>query len=96
MDWLKDFTTEELAKYLDGDTQIIYDSCGRETLEKLWAGDLAGMSLHISNKPLYRLKEAYIRKHYNGRNTKELALKLGLGERTVFNYAQRLAKKGKK
>jgi len=92
MDWLKDFTSEELAKFLDGDTQIIFDSCGIDVLASIWAGNLMGMSLHISTKPLFALKKAYIRKHYNGHNIKDLAIKLRMSERTVFRYAQNLEK----
>lgn len=95
MDWLKEFSQEELLEHLDGDTQIIYESCGLATLEKLWDGNLMGMSLHISTRPLFALKKAYIMRHYNGKNTKELALTLRLSERTIFRYAHRLAKEKK-
>lgn len=50
----------------------------------LWQS-FSGISIYISTKPLRALQKLYIRKHYNGTNIKEIASKLGVSEKFVYN-----------
>jgi len=84
MDWIKEFTIEELQKELNGDMMLVIDACGVETFCSLIQGGIVGMSIYLGGKPLFNLKRSYIRKNYNGSNVKDLAKKLGVTERFVY------------
>ncbi len=81
MDWINDVEIEDL---LTGDTKLIAEYCGLDTLITLWQ-NLPSMSLFISTKPLVEAKKRYIQKFYNGMNAKKLAAILGVSERFVYD-----------
>lgn len=79
MDWIEEIDFEE---DLEGDMKLIYETIGREAVLQLWK-ELPGMNIYISTKALNRAKERYIQKHYDGKNTKKLAVALKVSERFV-------------
>jgi Mor family transcriptional regulator len=84
MNWIKDIDIEDL---LTNDSQLIYEHCGMDVLIKLWEC-IPGLNLYISTKPLVEAKKRYIRKFYNGANAKQLAIKLDVSERFVYEALQ--------
>lgn len=80
-DWLKDVAIEDV---LDGDSELIYKKCGIEVLLSLWL-NLPSLYLYVSTRPLNEAKKIYIRKNYNGTNVKELANRLNVSIRFVYN-----------
>jgi Mor family transcriptional regulator len=80
MDWIREVEIEDL---LERDTQLIAEYCGIDVLLKLWEC-LPGLNLYISTKPLIEAKKRYIRKFYDGKNVKQIALILGVSERFVY------------
>jgi Mor family transcriptional regulator len=85
-DWLKDVAIEDV---LDGDTELIYKKCGIDVLMSLWS-NLPSLYLYISTKPLLEAKKIYIKKNYNGVNVKELANRLNVSIRFVYNVVSEL------
>ncbi len=81
MDWIKEIEIDDL---LVGDTKLIAEYCGLDTLIKLWE-NLPSMSLFISTRPLTEAKRRYIRKYYDGTNAKRLAALLEISERFVYD-----------
>ena len=88
LDWLDDIEWEDL---LTGDTRLIYDAAGAETLRRMWA-QLAGINLYISGKPLDEARRRYIRQYYDGTNVKALAARLGCSTRFVHGVLADRAK----
>jgi len=84
LEWLNEIDIEDL---LTNDSRLIYEHCGLDVLMKLWEC-LPGLNLYISTKPLVEAKRKYIRKFYNGANVKQLALKLDVSERFVYESLQ--------
>lgn len=80
MDWLKEVEYKDL---LTNDTALIETYCGEQVLLALWE-NLPSMNLFISTKPLTEAKKRFIRKFYNNSNAKELAAKLNVSERFVY------------
>ncbi len=90
MDWLKELSEQEIERALFGDLAMLYTECGLDVLIKL-CEKLTGMNIYISAKPINVARAIYIKKHYNGKNCKELAIKLGVSER----YVHKVIKKAK-
>jgi Mor family transcriptional regulator len=86
LDWIKDVAIEEV---LDGDSELIYRKCGMDVLLSLW-GNLPSLYLYVSTKPLNEAKKIYIRKHYNGANSKELANRLNVSIRFVYKVLEEM------
>jgi len=84
VDWIKELSEKEIEEFLEGDLQIVYQYCGLEALCLLWE-NLSGLNIYISTKPLRALQRLYIKKHFNGINIKELARKLKVSEKFVYN-----------
>lgn len=82
MDWLRELSEEELSGVLWGDLSLIHSMCGIDTLVKV-CDKLMGLNIYVSSKPIREAMKVYIRKHYNGSNRKELAVKLGVSERFI-------------
>ncbi len=80
LQWLKSI---DVRQHLSGDTELLYQECGIETLIALWE-KLPSLSLYISTKPLNECKKVFIRKEYNGSNVKQLARTLNVSERFVM------------
>lgn len=88
LDWLNDI---EWADLLSGDSRLVYDAAGPDTLLKLWAS-LPSINLYISEKPLDEARRRYIYKKFDGSNTKELAALLGCSSRFVHKVLAERAK----
>ncbi len=84
MDWMKDVEIEDL---LSGDLLLVYEWCGREMLLDLWE-HFPRMTLYISTKPINEAKKRYIKKHFNGKNVKELCALLQVSERFVYEAVE--------
>lgn len=80
LDWMKEVDYKDL---LTEDCRLILGHCGEDTLFKMLES-LAGLHLFISTKPIKEAQKIYIKKHYNGQNIKQLAIKLGASERFVY------------
>ena len=78
--WVDDVEIDDL---LTGDMRLIQEWCGREVLLALFE-HFPSMTLYISTKPLTEAKKRYIKKHYDGKNVKELCSVLGVSERFVY------------
>jgi len=85
LDWLKEI---EIAPLLEKDTRFIYECCGIDLLIVLWE-NFAKMTLHISTKPLMEAKKLYIRKHFDGKNVKELCRLLEVSDRFVYETVEK-------
>lgn len=83
MDWIRELTDEELSQVLYGDLLLIYSLCGVETLIKV-CENLLGLNIYVSSKPIKEAIKLYVRKNFTGDNHKELAAKLGISERYVY------------
>jgi hypothetical protein len=79
LSWIDDIDISDL---LDGDSALIVEACGVDTMKQLWE-NLPSMSLYVSTKPINAAKKRYIQKHYDGTNIKQLARKLGVSEKFV-------------
>ena len=88
MKWLKTIPVERLHAVLDKDCALVFQHCGLDVLQKLWQ-HLPGMSLYVSEKPLFELKRQYIRQHFDPKSkeasAKALAAELGVSEKFVYN-----------
>ncbi|HBE45725.1 MAG TPA: hypothetical protein DDW17_09885 [Deltaproteobacteria bacterium] len=80
LNWVIEVGIEDL---LEGDLKLVYEWCGLDVLLSLLA-NFPSMTLYISTKPLTEAKKRYIRKHYNGKNIKELCALLDCSERFVY------------
>ncbi|NTU42936.1 MAG: hypothetical protein HGA78_07765, partial [Nitrospirales bacterium] len=85
---MKDWITEvELEDLLEGDAALIHDHCGLDVLLSLLE-NLPGITLYLSEKPLFEAKKRYIRKVFDRTNpqasAKALAIKLKVSERFVY------------
>jgi Mor family transcriptional regulator len=90
MDWLKELSEEEINFCLQGDAQIVYHTCGLDTLISL-AKNLSGISIYISQKNLRDAMKCYIKKNFDGSNHKELAIKLGVTERFIYDMINEIS-----
>jgi hypothetical protein len=79
--WIKKIEVEDL---LDKDAKLVFEFCGLDVFIALWENFL-GISLHVTGKPLDRLRRRYIKKYFNGGNVKELCLLLGCSERFFYD-----------
>ena len=79
LDGMKDI---DIVPLLDNDPALIYETCGRDTLMRLWEG-VPSMSLYISTKPINKAKAIFIQQNFDGNNAKELARFLGVSSRFV-------------
>jgi len=87
MEWLDDVLEDiKIEEILDKDSELIFQECGLEVLKTLW-DKFPSIMLYISTKPIVRAKKIYIQKHYDGTNSKVLALLLKVSERFVFQSA---------
>lgn len=85
LEWTKDIKADELP----GDLQLVAQQCGVDVAIKL-AEKMGSITVYI--RPIGGLvvakKEAYIRKHFNGGNHKELAIATGYSERWVYKILE--------
>jgi hypothetical protein len=81
LDWIKEIEIKDLLSH---DSLLVAEHCGMDVLVKLWEG-VPNLSLYISTKPLIEAKKRYIRKFYNSSNVKQLAIKLDVSERFVYD-----------
>lgn len=85
MKWTEDLKADDLP----GDLQLVAQQCGIDVAVCL-AEKMGSVSIYI--RPVDGLvatkKEAYIRKHFNGGNHKELAIATGYSERWVYKILE--------
>jgi Mor family transcriptional regulator len=87
LSWVRDIEVEDL---LDNDAKLVFEHCGLEVFVALWEA-LPSISIHVSSKPLNRLRQRYIKKHFNGSNVKELCLLLDCSERFFYDTLEQQA-----
>jgi len=80
LEWIKEI---DYRKHLTGDLAELEKIIGIDNLIKIleYFGKTA---IYISEKPILEMKKEYIRKHYGKIGAKELARKLGISERLVY------------
>jgi hypothetical protein len=81
LQWIKDIDVENL---LDKDTKLVFENCGLDVLIALWEA-LPSISIHLSGRPLDRLRRCYIKKYFNGSNVKSLCVLLDCSERFFYD-----------
>lgn len=84
LDWVRQLKTEEVEESLDKDAKLVYENCGFDVFISLWER-MPSISIHVSSKPLDRLRRRYIRQYFNGSNQKELMLLLDCSERFFYD-----------
>ncbi len=82
--WLEEIEIEDL---LTGDSELIYQHCGREVLVSLWE-HLSSLNLYVSTKPLDAARRRYIKAHFNGGNIKHLAALLRVSESFIYKMLE--------
>lgn len=70
----------------EGSLSFLVDIVGLERTVEI-AIKLGGILIYVPKRVKSRLMEKYVINHYNGQNSRALALKLGLSERTVYRWA---------
>lgn len=85
LEWTKELKADDLP----GDLQLVAQECGIE-VALILAEKLPSISIYV--RPINGLvaakKEAYIRKHFNGGNHKELALAVGCSDRWIYKLLE--------
>lgn len=84
LSWLREIEIEDL---LDKDVKLIHDHCGMDVLITMLV-NFPSMGLYISTRPLTEAKKRYIRKHHNGKNTKDLCRLLDVSERFIYDVLE--------
>ena len=84
LSWIKDV---DIADLLDKDVKLVHEWCGIDVLISLWER-FSSMNIYVSTKPLDKIKRRYIKKHWTGRNLKELCSLLGVSERFVYEVLE--------
>lgn len=81
LSWMKEI--DGVERLLDKDMKLVYENCGIETVINLLE-NLPSINVYISKAAVTRAQETYILKHFNGRNVKEIAIKIGCSEMRVY------------
>lgn len=84
MNWLRELSEEEIKKCLEGDMELVYNLCGLDFVITLWE-QFSGTNIYVSTKPLRSLQRSYVKKYFTGNNIKEIAQKLRVSEKFVYN-----------
>lgn len=80
LDWLDEIEWEDL---LNSDMRLIREKLGDGVLKKMLI-ELKSIHLYVTDKPINEARKRYVGQHYNGRNAKELAVKLGVSEQFIY------------
>lgn len=80
LDWIDEIEYKDL---LTGDMKLIADRCGLDVLKSLLT-HLPKIHVYLSEKPLVEMQKRYIKKNYKQGNAKQLAARLGVSERFVY------------
>lgn len=80
LDWLDEIEWEDL---LNSDMRLIKDKLGEQVLKGLLI-ELKSIHLYVTDKPINEARKRYIDRFYNGRNAKELAIRLGVSEQFIY------------
>ena len=81
LSWIKTVTNPE--HHLEGDTRLIAEECGIESLIKMYE-IFNKTSVNFSESHLKDLKKQYVREYFDGNNAKQIARKLGVSQRFVY------------
>jgi len=84
LEWVRQLKREEVETALEKDARLVYENCGFDVFLSLWEA-LPSISIHVSGKPLDRLRRLYIKKYFNGSNQKDLMLLLDCSERFFYD-----------
>lgn len=85
---LRGMTRAKVLKVLPPNLHYIYNLVGIEVLVTL-LDKFSGIEMYLSPAGLDGLREAYIRKHFDGQNVRLLALVLGSSQRWVYKVLER-------
>lgn len=80
LDWLDEIEWEDL---LNSDMRLIKDKLGEQVLKELLI-ELKSIHLYVTDKPINEARKRYVDRFYNGRNAKELAIKLAVSEQFIY------------
>ena len=72
----------------NADMRLVAEACGVETAVKLLT-ELPGIHISIPKAGVRRVIWAYVRKNYNGKNIKKLALEVGLSENWLYGILKK-------
>ena len=72
----------------NADMKLVAETCGVETAVKLLT-ELPGIQINIPKAGVRRVTWAYVRKNYNGKNIKKLALEVGLSENWLYQILKK-------
>lgn len=92
LDWLDEIEFESM---LTGDMKLIVERCGMDVLKSLLIG-VPKIHVYMSEKPLVEAQKKYIDKHYRQGNAKEIAAKLGVSERFVYQTHRQILNERRK
>lgn len=85
---LRTMTRAKVLKVLPQNLHYIYNMVGIDILVRL-LDKFSGIEMYLAPTGLDALRELYIRKHFDGQNTRLLALELGVSQRWVYNVLAR-------
>lgn len=83
--WIKKL--ENPDRFLSGDMRIIADSCGMDVFITLFE-EFRKSRIHFSEAALAPMKIEYIKKHYNGKNARELSKILDVGIEYIYKKSK--------
>jgi Mor family transcriptional regulator len=78
---------DEVKPLLGKDMQLVYEMCGIDTVTSL-IENLPGINFYVSQDNVIRAQKKYIAREFNGRNVKELAIKIGCGESFIYKVVR--------
>ena len=73
------------AEFEDPIVSKVREIVGQDAFVRLIT-ELTGINFYISEKLLNNLKKGYVKTNYNGNNVRNLAVELGLSEKTVNRW----------
>lgn len=93
LSWIKELDNPE--QFLDKDMRLVYENCGMDTVLSLLTG-VQSINVYVSAASVTRAQEEYISQHFDGKNIKELAVKLGCSEMQVYKVNKKIREASKK
>jgi Mor family transcriptional regulator len=69
----------------DSDSRWIADNIGMDAAIKMCL-QFSGVQIYIPKSTEVRLKRLYVERNFTGNNARSLALKLGVAERTIYQW----------
>lgn len=88
--WEKDMTVNDMP---NGDMRLVAELCGIDTALLLMK-HLGGVNIYVPKMIERRIMAAYVQRHYDGKNAKNLAVRMGKSIRFVYSLLQENKDKG--